>query len=102
MNFLEIKSLEEDIKERILERYMKIHSLLPTFLLEEHFQKVFARLSEKEQKETKALLRRFKKWKGIGDLSGKELLLRIGQLLVISEEIWQEEKAKRKKRASSE
>jgi len=98
MNFLEIKSLEEDIREQILERYMEIHSLIASFELEAHFERIFARLSEKERKQTRVLLRCLRKWRGIGDLSAKELLLRIGQLWAVSEEIWRKEKKKRKAR----
>jgi len=91
MNFL--KLLNADIKEQILEQYMKFSSLVTVDELEEHFQKVFACLSEQEQKQIKALLRRLRKWKGIGDHSAKELLLRVGQLWAASEEIWRKEKA---------
>jgi len=90
-----MKLLKEDIKEELLSRYMEILSLCPSDELEAHFEAVMSRLSEEERKETRALLRSLSKWKGVGPLSAKEMLLRIGQLWVVSEdEIWRKFKAR--------
>jgi len=89
-----MKLSKEEIREEIKERYIEIYGLLEPNELETHLKSILKQLPEKEEEQAKAILRTFGEWKGIGPLSARELLLRIGQIWAVGEdEIWRKFKA---------